>query len=388
MWTRPSAALVGPATIVLLVLASPSLRSGAAAQESTVLNVTVKPAETQAGTSVTATAGGSGLCGAVHIDWGDGTAITYATATLPVAQSHVYKNGGTFTVRAQGMGNCAGQATTQVKVAGPPPPPPGAKLIAVDLSPAAIAPRTAVTITLRGEGACRVNVDFGDGNSQELSGGLPLTVRHTYALAGKYAIVATPTPPCGDRRSATLTVGDVPKGPHISGIEINTPEGAESGMRAIRVTGAGRCAYTLEFGDGNSEGRNADLPDVVRHNYPASGRYTVVASAAAPCTGKAQSTILVGNGRGAGDDRSGRLVRLTVRPRTAGLGEAVEVTLIGSGRCRVTLAFGDGGEREVAEELPYRLAYRYAATGNYEVAARAHPPCSGNASAGLRVRER
>jgi hypothetical protein len=173
----------------------------AAAQDSTVLGISLKPDEAQAGAAVTATATGSGLCGAVHIDWGDGTAITYATSTLPVSQSHVYKYGGTFSVRAQGMGNCAGQATTRVRVNGPPPPPPppppekGATLSGIDLSAPSIAPRNAVTITLRGEGACRANLDFGDGNSQEVSGPLPQSVRHTYAVPGKYSIVATPLRP-------------------------------------------------------------------------------------------------------------------------------------------------------------------------------------------------
>ena len=384
MWMRPPEAVTRRASIaplaLLVLMSSSSAAAAATAQDSMVVSLSVKPDNAQAGAPVTATAGGSGLCGAVHIDWGDGTAITYATSVLPVSQSHVYKHGGTFSVRAQGMGNCAGQATTQVKVAGPPPPPPAAKLTAVELSPPAIAPRAAVTITLRGEGSCRVTVDFGDGNSQELGGALPLSVRHTYALAGKYNIVAAPVTACGDRQVATLAVGDAPGAPRIDAIQISRPEGTSPGMRAIRVTGAGRCAYTLEFGDGNSEGRNADLPEVVRHNYPAEGRYTVVATAAAPCKGRAQSTLVVG------DDRGAMLSRLTVRPRTVRLGEAIDVMLVGSGLCRVTVNFGDDRQREVAEALPYRLTHRYAATGTYQVVAVTHPPCSGGGSADIRVR--
>ncbi|HET7221069.1 MAG TPA: hypothetical protein VFJ02_23605, partial [Vicinamibacterales bacterium] len=200
-----------------------ALSFAASAHASTITGLTMKPAEAQAGTAVSATALGSGLCGAVNIDWGDGTAITYATSTLPVTQSHVYQAAGTFTVRAQGMGNCDGQATASVRITPPPAPPPT-------------------------------------------------------------------------------------RAPRLTGIEVSRPPDAGRGMRAIRVTGDGTCAYTLDFGDGNSEGRNAALPDVVQHNYPADGRYTLVATAAAPCTGIIRTTAVVGV------DRGGRIARIELRP--------------------------------------------------------------------------
>jgi hypothetical protein len=376
-------------SFLLTVLgASAAVAVPAAGQESTVIKVSLTPDDTRAGAPVTATVAGSGLCGAVHIDWGDGTAITYATSTLPVTQSHVYKYGGTFTVRAQGMGNCAGQATTRAMIAGPPPPPPPpspaptAKLSAVELSAAAVPPRRPVGITLRGDGACRVSIDFGDGNTQELNGPLPLSVNHTYSLAGKYVVVATPQAPCAERQTATLTVGVRPDGARISGVDVSTPPGAGAGVRAIRVDGIGRCAYTLDYGDGNTEGRNADLPDVVRHSYPASGRYTVVATPASPCAGRGESVIVVG------DTGSGTLSRLEVSPATARTGTDVVVTLVGSGRCRVTLDFGDDQQREVTVDLPSRVRHRYGGADDYEIVAWTHAPCRGGASADVRVRRR
>jgi hypothetical protein len=195
-------------------------------QDSTVLRLSLKPDEAMAGATVSATASGSGLCGAVHIDWGDGTAITYATSTLPVTQSHVYKYGGVYNVRAQGMGNCAGQATTRMKVSGPPPPPPP--------SPAP-------------------------------------------------APAPAPAPPVPTPKVS----------PAIGGVVVDSPSGTNSGVREIRVNGTGQCAYTLDFGDGNSEGRNAVLPDVVRHNYPARGRYTIIATPAPPCGGGGRSVAVV-----------------------------------------------------------------------------------------------
>ena len=304
------------ATVAVLFSASiASTIAGSTSQESVVTGVSLRPAEAQAGSSVNATAAGSGLCGAVHIDWGDGTAITYPTSTLPVSQSHVYKYGGTYTVRAQGMGNCAGQATTRIRVAGPPPPPP--------------APPP-----------------------------------------------APPAPSAPPKPTET-------RSPSIVGVEISRPEGAPTSTRSIRVTGTGRCAYTLDFGDGNTEGRNADLPDVVRHNYPAEGRYTVVATASSPCGGRAQAPLVIG-----GDNPPTRreLKRLTITPREVGVGDQIEVRLEGSGSCRVTVDFGDDRQRELNVALPYRLTYRFNAPGDYEVLAWADPPCDGGASGEVRVR--
>jgi hypothetical protein len=380
-------------SMLLFLAAGAAVAVPAAAQDSTVLGVTAKP-NAGDGAPVSATATGSGFCGAVHIDWGDGTAITYATSTLPVTQTHVYKYGGTYTVRAQGMGNCAGQATTRVRVAGPEPPPPpppapptppaaaAAKLTAVDLSAPSIAPRSAVNVTLRGEGSCRVDIDFGDGNSQELSGGLPLSVRHTYSLAGTYVIAATPRPPCAAKQTATLTVGAAPPGPRITGVDVSTPPGVGAGVRAIRIDGSGPCAYTLDFGDGNSEGRNAVLPDVVRHNYPAGGRYVIVATPAPPCAGAGRSVIVIG------DSGAGVLSRLEVASDAARIGTAIAITVAGSGRCRVTIDFGDDQQREVTANLPTRITHRYASAGDYEILAWTDAPCTGSASADVRVRRR
>jgi hypothetical protein len=358
------------------------------AHAATITGLTVTPAEARAGTSVSATAAGSGFCGAVNIDWGDGEAITYATSTLPVTQSHVYQRGGTFTLRAQGMGNCDGQATAVVTItappAAPPPPPvaaPAPRLSAIELSPPGAAPRTPVTITLQGTGSCRVAVDFGDGNAQDLTGALPLSVRHTYALAGSYAIVATPATSCGDRLTATLAVGTTPKAPHLVGIEVTVAPGA-GGMRTIKVTGDGPCAYTLDYGDGNTEARNGALPDVVRHNYAAAGRYTIITTAAPPCTGVLRSTNVIGAGPG------GRVSRVDTQPRTASPGQVITVAIGGSGTCRFTVDFGDRQSREMTEALPHRLSYRYEDRGDYEILVRSDPPCTGDVSTALRVRGR
>ena len=83
----------------LLVLAFSSVASGG---QGSVQGLTLSHTTVEAGTTVRATATGTSPCGAVHIDWGDGTAITYPTETLPVTQTHVYQSGGTFNLRVQG----------------------------------------------------------------------------------------------------------------------------------------------------------------------------------------------------------------------------------------------------------------------------------------------
>jgi hypothetical protein len=298
-------AKVSSAVAVLcgMVVALPGSVGGFAARQGTITAVTLSPATAPAGATVTATVTGTaGPCGAVHINWGDGSeATTYATETLPVQKTHVYKTAGTFDLRAQGMGNCLGEAKARIVItapppppAAPPPPPAVPRLTGIALSEPRVPPRTSVSITLEGTGACSVTLDYGDGNSQEIRGTLPTTVKHVYAVAGRYSIAATPAPPCAERRVAILEVGNR-QSQRITGLEVSVPPDGPASVRALRILGSGRCAYTVDFGDGNSENREAILlPDVVRHNYPAEGRYTATVTAVAPCAGERRATFNVG----------------------------------------------------------------------------------------------
>ena len=55
----------------------------------------------------------------MFIDWGDGTAITHPIVDLPTTRTHAYPLGGSYTVRARGMGNCDGDVTATVRIEGP-----------------------------------------------------------------------------------------------------------------------------------------------------------------------------------------------------------------------------------------------------------------------------
>lgn len=373
--------------------------AGAAASQGTITGLTLSPAAAETGATVTATATGSTApCGAVHIDWGDGTAITYATEVLPVRQTHVYRRAGTFDLRAQGMGNCTGEAKARIVITAPPPPPPpppprpspapAPRLAGIELSAPVVEPRSVVAITLQGTGACRVTLDFGDGNSQDVGGTLPNTVRHTYSLAGRYSIVATPAPPCAERRVASLEVATRPA-PRITGFDVAVPPDAAASMRELTIRGNGRCSYTIDYGDGNSETREGTLPDALRHNYPAEGRYTAVVTAQPPCTGALQSTFTVTRGVQAGASSEGSISSIDVRPQAARVGDRITVTVAGTGTCRFVVAFGDGESRTFTGRLPHRLMYQYARAGAYEIVVQASDPlCTGGGDALLRIRRR
>jgi len=383
---------------LFIALSAAGFLTASSVSAGTITGLGATPSTGLIGETISVTATGTGLCGAVHINWGDGEAITYATTQLPVTQTHVYKVAGAFTVRAQGMANCDGEAVTRVSIRPPPAPePPPAptparptrpRVTGIQLAPTPVAIRTPVVITLQGAGACRVSIDFGDGNTQEVSGDLPIAVRHTYALARVYTIVADPANPCGEIRSVRLEVVQPAAPARLTGVQVTAPQQGGRGMRAIRVDGTGTCSYSLDYGDGNTETRSSALPEVVPHNYPAAGRFEVVVQANAPCSGTERATFDVGRVTQGNAPRGGSISSVEVRPRVATQEEAVIMTVTGTGTCRFTIDFGDGEFKTVTETLPHQLTYRYAATGEYEVYAWTERPCAGEAEAVVRVRRR
>lgn len=198
---------------------------------------------------------------------------------------------------------------------------------------------------------------------------------------GRYTIVATPVPPCSERRAATLDI-DIRQQQTITAIDVEMAAGEPSSVRSITIRGSGRCSYTLDYGDGNSDTREAALPDVVRHTYPADGRYTIVATARPPCSGVQRSSFVVGR------DLHGSIVHLGVRPELAGAGQTITVTIEGSGTCRFVVDFDNGDTRTLTERLPHRLTYRYMQPGDYEIVVWSYEPCAGQGDALLRIRRR
>ncbi len=88
-----------------------------AAQRGVVNRVVVSAPTIRAGDTVKITASGTNPCGAVRIDYGDGTeAITHAITDIPATVQYTYTRPGEYRIRAEGMGNCDGNVTTSLRV--------------------------------------------------------------------------------------------------------------------------------------------------------------------------------------------------------------------------------------------------------------------------------
>jgi hypothetical protein len=88
-----------------------------AAQRGVVNRVAVSAPTIRAGDTVKITASGTNPCGAVRIDYGDGTeAITHPITEVPVTIQYTYTRAGEYRIRAEGMGNCDGNVTTSLRV--------------------------------------------------------------------------------------------------------------------------------------------------------------------------------------------------------------------------------------------------------------------------------
>jgi hypothetical protein len=264
------------------------------ASAGTVTAVKASAASAAVGATVSVTASGTNPCGAAFIDYGDGTAITYAITGLPTTQTHAYQKPGSYSIVARGMGNCDGEAATRIEVTGqaapPPPAPSTSEITGVGFTPKIGVVQQPVAINIGGHGSCTYTVTFGDGNQQEMSGALPQRINHTYAIAQAYTVVVAPAAPCVGKFTEVLQVA-ARGGERITGLRID-PEPADVGRAVtIVVEGAGTCGYRIDFGDGNHEDRSKALPDRLRHVYNAPGTYVVAAEAAGTCEGRAQRAV-------------------------------------------------------------------------------------------------
>jgi hypothetical protein len=262
-------------------------------QRGVVSAVSLAPNPVDSGVAVKATVSGTNPCGAVHIDWGDGSADsrTFPITRLPTVQTHVYRKGGRFTVRARGMGNCDGEAGTTISVVQKEPPP---EITEIAIDPVPAAANRPVAITVRGTGACSYTIDFGDGNRDERSGRLPDTLQHNYPAPGRYTVTATPTGACTGRAQRAIEVrrraAPPASGGQVRGIAV-APVVPVGEPAAMTVEGAGYCEILIEFGDGDYYFGSVRLPFRVEHAYRAAGQYEVYAGANAPCDGSSVAPV-------------------------------------------------------------------------------------------------
>ena len=263
------------------------------ASAGTVTGVKAGTASAAVGAAVSVTASGTNPCGAANIDYGDGTAITYAITGLPTTQSHAYQKPGAFTIVARGMGNCDGEATTRIEITGqaaPPPPVAPNEITGVGFTPKPGVVRQPVAINVAGHGACLFHLDFGDGNHQDVNGQFPQRVTHTYALIDTYTVVVAPVAPCVGKFTERLQIA-ARGGERITGLTIDPPIADVRRVITIVVEGVGSCGYRIDFGDGNHEDRTKPLPDRLSHVYNAPGSYIIAVAASGTCEGRTQRTL-------------------------------------------------------------------------------------------------
>jgi hypothetical protein len=160
--------------------------------------------------------------------------------------------------------------------------------------------------------------------------------------------------------------------PRITRIEFRPATEAEGSGVIITLLGSGRCTFSMDFGDGNTTERTAQLPDRMQHVYPGDGDYEVVAIPEAPCQGVARAKIAV-----RAIERG--IWSLSAEPGpTTGTLEMI-VTVNGRGTCVVSLDFGDGSIEKMEGALPGTRSHKYANTGTYELKATTTEPCRGEA---------
>jgi hypothetical protein len=170
------------------------------------------------------------------------------------------------------------------------------------------------------------------------------------------------------------------KGPgKVTRIEFQPATTEEGGGVFISLIGSGSCSYALDYGDGQSERRTADLPDRVRHTYPADGEYLVVATPEAPCEGVARAKLDVrAINRG--------VWGLSAEPGPDTTNAEMLITITGRGECTVTMDFGDGTVDKLSVTLPATRSRKYGKAGIYELKAAAEPPCRGEAGLKLEIK--
>lgn len=167
--------------------------------------------------------------------------------------------------------------------------------------------------------------------------------------------------------------------PRITRIEFRPASAEEGGGMIISLLGSGQCTYGLDFGDGKSETRTAQLPDRVQHTYPGDGEYEVVATPQAPCQGVARAKIDIRS-----IDRGIWGIAAEPGPSTQAL--ELVVTIRGRGACAITLDLGDGNSQTFDATLPTTRTHKYAVPGSYHVKATTVAPCRGEAEMKVEIK--
>jgi PKD repeat protein len=263
----------------------------------------------------------------------------------------------------------------------------------VTAAPTVVVTGQTVTFTEEGTNPCGAsNMTYGDGIVITYAiTELPAKQTHVFEKPGTYTVIARGMGNCDGEATTTVQVNPAaapppppaPRGPRITSVEFVPAQGVIRRPVTFVVNGQGPCRFTVTFGDGNSRELSVDLPYRFEHTYAIADTYTTIIRPESPCTGKFTQLLTVAARAG-----TPRLFDVAIEPSVTRAGQAVAITITGTGTCNYAIDFGDGNNDSRNAPLPDRVTHNYPAPGEYIVNVTAIPPCTGSGQRTLAVRRR
>jgi hypothetical protein len=259
-----------------------------------VVGVGVTPGALTMGDTGTVTVTGASTCGAIGIDYGDGTSIVYAISGLPFSQTHVWTSGGWKLITATGHGNCTGQVTLWVYVNWRP-------------SVALTAPVNGNTYMGPANIAIAANASDSDGALQYVAfyvdGALlavdyvaPYSTTWANVGVGAHSVLAVAVDSSGASASTAVSISVIDPGPAwLTSIAISPSPVAVGQAATVTVSGTNPCgAVQINYGDGNAPFIPiTGVPYSAAHVWWTPGTYTITASGQGNCRGQVSTTLVV-----------------------------------------------------------------------------------------------
>jgi PKD repeat protein len=328
-------------------------------------SLTLKPAATPAGASITADASastaGSDQISTYSFSFGDGSAAVLETAPTDSA-THTYTTGGIFTVTVT-VADTAGytsQATAQETV--------GKPVAALTVTPSAGSPPLTVTADASGStdaaGVPITGYTFNFGDGTILGPQNTATASHTYASLGSYAVTLTVTDGTGATSTASQPVSVVsgptasislkPSSTYVGSSVTADASGSSAGTSPIS-------SYTFDFGDGSTLGPQSGA--FAAHRYATGGIFsvTVTVTDTAGHSSQASAQETVGQPAAALTvNPSSGAVPLSTTADASGSTDAKGIAITG-----YTFNFGDG--TVAGPQATSTAGHTYSTAGGYTV---------------------
>lgn len=196
----------------------------------------------------------------VSVNWGDGRTENFTGQ--PPSISHAYSSGGSFLIVVTGFDalDDTSTASTSITVTAPTRTQPTVTVASSTTTPQVGSPVSfTITATLPssavGVSIVSIFVDYGDGKSDSLGGGSPVSVQHVFDNTGTYRVTATATDSNGQTGSGSIViVVGAGAGPTAS-FTISPSTGGTTNTTfafdASASTGTG-LTYAWNFGDSTS----------------------------------------------------------------------------------------------------------------------------------------